>query len=73
MATRQKKITTDLYMTTYEISIQFGITMARLKDWQQRRKKGDKDLPRFLKLSTNRVLYKYEDFKEDMEKMIFEI
>jgi hypothetical protein len=69
----KKKITKDLYMTAYEISIAFGISMHRLKDWQKRRRKGDTSLPRFFKLSTNRVLYKYDTFKYDLENMIFEI
>lgn len=60
-------------MTTWEVSQLFGISVPRLKDWQRRRKLGDQTLPRFFKLSTNRVLYKYEVFKEDIESMIFEI
>ena len=73
MAKIKKEITKDSYMTTYEISVQFGISMSRLKDWQKKRKEGNKDMPRFLRLSTKRVLYKYADFKEDIESMILEI
>jgi hypothetical protein len=73
MAANQKKFTKDSYMTMYEVSVQFGISMHRLKDWQKRRRKGDNSLPRFFKLSTNRVLYKYDVFKYDLESMIFEI